>query len=79
MDNCNGVQGFINYTLSNRRNISGGDIKCLCKRCKNKKFLDLDAVTMHLLQKKKVHKVIPMLKIICSSRDQGRKDGWVNF
>ena len=34
---CNGVQGFINYTLSNLRNISGDGIRCPCKRCKNKK------------------------------------------
>jgi hypothetical protein len=49
MDYCNGVQGFINYALSNPINISGDDVKCLCKRCKNKKFLDLNIVTMHLL------------------------------
>jgi len=49
MDYCNKIQGFINYTLSNSRNISGGGIRCPCKRCKNKKFLDLDVVTMHLL------------------------------
>ena len=28
MDYCNRVQGFINYTLSNMRNISGGNIRC---------------------------------------------------
>jgi len=33
------------------RNISRGGIRCLCKRCKNKKFLDSDVVIMHLLQK----------------------------
>ena len=44
-------QDFINYALSNLRNISGGGIKCSYKRCKNKKFLDLDIITMHLLQK----------------------------
>jgi hypothetical protein len=49
---CNEVQDFINYVLSNPRNISGNDIRCLCKRCKNKNFLDLDVVTMHLLQKR---------------------------
>jgi len=36
MDYCNGVQGLINYALSNPRNISGGGIRYLCKRCKNK-------------------------------------------
>jgi hypothetical protein len=38
MDYCNGVEGFINYILSNPRNVSGDGIRCLCKRCKNKKF-----------------------------------------
>jgi hypothetical protein len=52
MDYYNRVEGFINYALSNMRNISGGGIRCLFKRFKNKKFLDLDVVTMHLLQKK---------------------------
>ena len=43
---CNGVQGFINYTLSNSRNISGDDIRSPCKSCKN---LDSNVVTIHLL------------------------------
>jgi hypothetical protein len=82
MNYCNVVYGFIDYTLSNSRNISEGDIKCLCKRCKNKKFLDLDVVTMHLLQKK-VHKEIHVLvctrRTIYSLRDHSRKGGYVNF
>jgi hypothetical protein len=82
MDYCNGVQGFINYAPSNPRNISGWGIRCPCKRCKNKKFLNPDVVTMHVLQKK-VHGEILMLvctrRTICSSRYYGRKDGWVNF
>jgi len=52
MDYCNGIQGFINYTISNPRNINGGGIRCPCKRCKNKKFLDPYIVMMHLLQKR---------------------------
>jgi hypothetical protein len=52
MDYCNWVEAFINYTLSNPKNISGGDIRCPCKKYKNKKFLDLDVVMMHLLQKR---------------------------
>ena len=52
MEYCNGVKGFINYTLSNPINISGGGIICPYKRCKNKKFLDLDVVMVNLLQKK---------------------------
>jgi len=49
MDYCNGIQGFINYALSNPRNISEGGIRCPRKMCKNKKFLDSDVVSMHLL------------------------------
>jgi hypothetical protein len=56
MDYCNWVDGFINYTLSNPKNISGGDIKYPCKKCKNKKFLDQDIVMMHLLQKEFIAK-----------------------
>jgi hypothetical protein len=36
MNYYNGVQGFINYTLSNPRNISGENIRCPCKSCKKK-------------------------------------------
>jgi hypothetical protein len=49
MDYCNEIQGFINHVLFNPWNISGGGIRCPCKRCKNKKFLDPDVVMMHLL------------------------------
>ena len=49
MDCCNRVQGFINYALFNSRNINENNIRCPCTRCKNKKFLDSDIVTMHLL------------------------------
>jgi hypothetical protein len=43
---------FINYTLSNMKNISGCAIRCLCKRCKNKKsqFCCYDASSI-----KKIH------------------------
>jgi hypothetical protein len=52
MDYCNDVEGFfINYTLSNMRNINGDDIKCSCKRYKNKKFIGPDVVIIHLLHK----------------------------
>jgi len=51
MDYCNGVKCFINYALSNIRNSSRGDNRYPCKTCKNKKFLDPNIVTMHLLQK----------------------------
>jgi hypothetical protein len=36
IDYYNGIQSFINYALSNLRNISGNDIRYLFKRCKNK-------------------------------------------
>jgi hypothetical protein len=82
MDYCNGVQSFINYALSNPRNINRGDIRCPCKRYKNRNFLDLDVVMMHLLQKK-IHEEMSVLvctrRTICSSHYYGRKDGWVNF
>jgi len=51
MDYCNKVHGFINYALSNLRNIRSDGIKCPCKRCKNKKFLHQDVVMIHVLQK----------------------------
>jgi len=34
IDYCNEIQDFINYALSNPRNISGGGIKCPYKRYK---------------------------------------------
>ena len=40
------IIGFINYAFSNSKNISGGYIRCPCKRYKNKKFFDLDIVTI---------------------------------
>ena len=56
IDYCNEVDGFINYVLSSPRNISGGNIRCISKMCKNKKFLDLDVVTINLLQKRFIEK-----------------------
>jgi hypothetical protein len=82
MDYCNGVQGFINYTLYNLRNISGGCIRCPCKRYKKKKFIDPDVVTMHLLQKKvhgEIHMLVCTQRAICSSWCHSIEDGWVNF
>jgi len=51
MDYYNDVKGFINYTLSNLRKISEGDIRYPCKRYKNKKFIKPDVVIIHLLHK----------------------------
>ena len=50
MDFCNEVESSINHALSNMTNISGGGIIFPCKRCENKKFIDLD-VAMMLLHK----------------------------
>jgi len=62
MDYYNNIQGFINYAQSNPINISEEDLRCSCNRCKNKKFLGPDVVTMHLLYiKKKVHEEIYVL------------------
>jgi hypothetical protein len=38
MDYYNRIQDFINYALSNPRNISAGRIRYPFKRCKNKKI-----------------------------------------
>jgi len=51
MNYCNGVQDFINFATSIPRNFTDGGIRCPCKKCKNKKFLHQDIVTMHLLTK----------------------------
>jgi hypothetical protein len=51
MDYCNGVQGFINFATSIPRNFTDGGIRCPYRNCKNKKFVHLDVITMHLLIK----------------------------
>jgi hypothetical protein len=58
MNYYNKVQGFINYALSNPRNINERGIRYPCKRNKNKKFLDPDAIIMHLLQKRFMKKYL---------------------
>ena len=77
MNYCNGVEGFINYTLSNPRNFSEDGIGCPCKRCKNKKFMDLDVVMMHLLQKRIYEEILVLVctrRTICSLCDHDTKD-----
>lgn len=59
MNYCNEIRGFINYTLSNLKNINGYGIRCLYKRCKNKKFFDPN-IMMHHIQKQ-IHEEILML------------------
>jgi hypothetical protein len=56
MDYCNGIQGFINDTISHLRNTSGCNTRYPCKRCKNKRCIDPYVVTMHLLQKEFMEK-----------------------
>jgi len=51
MDYCNEIQGSINFATSIPINFSGGGIRCPYRKCKNKKFLHLDVLTMHLLHK----------------------------
>jgi hypothetical protein len=63
MNYCSAVKVFINYTLSNPRNISRGSIRCSCKRYKNKKFLDPDVVTMYFFTKKGY---VEILVLVCT-------------
>ena len=44
---CNGVQGFINYKLSNVRNISVENIIYPCKSYKKYIYINSDGVKMH--------------------------------
>jgi len=44
---------IIIYVLSNPKKISRGGIRCSCKKCKNKKFIDPDVVMMHASSTKK--------------------------
>ena len=71
------VMGFIiNYVLSNLRNISGGGIRCPCKRCKNKKVFRSRCYN-DASSTKKVHEEIFVFvcsrKTMCSSQYHGRK------
>jgi len=50
-DYCKGVESFINFALSNSKNISRGRIRCTCVKCKNKKFHQSNIMIMHLLKK----------------------------
>ena len=51
IDYYNGVQGFTNFATSIPKNFSGGDIRCPYRKCKNKKYLPLIIITIHLLHK----------------------------
>jgi len=65
MDYCNRVQGFINFTTSIPRNFTGGDIRCPCRKCQNKKYLHPDVVMMHLLHKRVYGE---LLVLVCTWR-----------
>jgi len=49
------LKSFVNFVLSNSKNISEGKIRCPCAKFKNKNIHHKDIITMHLL-KKRVHK-----------------------
>jgi len=51
-DYYKGVDGFINFTLSNLKIINRGGIRWQCVKCKNKKLYQSDVIMMHLLRKK---------------------------
>jgi len=51
MDYCNGVQGFIYFTIFIPRNFTDCNIRCLCRKCKNKKLLHQDVVMIYILTK----------------------------
>ena len=50
-DYVKGIEGFINFTLFNLKNISGEEIICLHMKSENKFFYHIVIVTVHLLQK----------------------------
>jgi hypothetical protein len=52
MSYCNRVEGFINYTLSNSKKISGGGIRCPCKTCKNKIKISIQMLLQCIFYKK---------------------------
>jgi hypothetical protein len=61
-DYYRGVKSFINFTLSNPKNISGCKIRCLYVKCKNKKIRCCDDA----FPKKRVRRKI--LVLICTQR-----------
>jgi hypothetical protein len=50
---------YMHYLI--QKNISGGGIRCRYNRYKNKKFLNPDVVTIHLLQKGFMEKYLSWL------------------
>ena len=44
----NSVEEFVTFALGNHQYLSNGDLRCPCKRCKNKKFHGDDVVRLHL-------------------------------
>jgi len=46
-----GMRVFINFIFSKLKNISAGEIRCSCVKCKNKIFYYKDVGMMHLHKK----------------------------
>ena len=57
-DHLQGVKSFINFALSNPKNISVGKIRCSCVKCKNKKFHYKNVVMINLLKKRFIEKYL---------------------
>ena len=53
-----GLRVFINFVLSNLKNISECEIRCLCVKCKKKNFHRKDVVMIHLFKKGLVKKYL---------------------
>jgi len=51
-DYLKGVESFINFLLSNLKNINDSENRCLCVKCMNKKFYHKNIVMVHLIKKK---------------------------
>ena len=78
----NGIQGFINYVLSNLRNISGCHIRCSCKKFKNKKNYQFKYCNDASSIKRVYEKILVLTctqRNIYFSRYPGKDDGWVNL
>jgi hypothetical protein len=81
MNYCNEIEGFINYSLSNPKNIGGDGIRYTCNMCTNKS-LSIQILYNASSTKRIYRKILVLVcvwKTICSLQDHGRKDDWVNF
>ena len=46
-----GVHVFVQFSISQPKWTDGQRIRCLCSICKNRKFLEIENVMLHLVQK----------------------------